>query len=335
MTQSTWTEGDVIGALSRAFPHRADVSPRGIGDDCAVLRDGNVLITTDASVEGVHFDLHWMTPAQAAWRCLASNVSDVAAMGASAGPFTLALCLPPSMPFEDIEAMAQAMRDCIDAHGLPDCWLVGGDVVRAPMLAFSVTVLGMRPPWPVVMRTGARPGDAVVVFGNPGYAAAGLEICWRGLHRAGQSPETWAEPFVRAFCTPVALTRLGPELARRQIAAAMMDTSDGIRTDLPRLLRESGCGARIDVARLVPDEALARAAETLAADPVAWMLDGGEDFGLIATCHRDMIEAARECATQCGVAMHVIGECVPGQGVEWLEGEKPCTRPDTSFSHFG
>ena len=126
-----WTESDVIEAIMEVFPSRRDLVTLGIGDDCAVLARGERLVTTDASVEGVHFDVAWMTLADAAYRCLTSNLSDVAAMGGEPGCFTLALGLRPDLGFDEIRGAIGAMRQCVEEHGLSRCALVGGDVVRS------------------------------------------------------------------------------------------------------------------------------------------------------------------------------------------------------------
>ena len=326
-----WTEEQVIREIHRVFPDRPEIAPRGIGDDCAWIRDDAVLITTDASIEGVHFDLNWMSAADAVWRCMASNVSDVAAMGAFAGPFTLALGLPPTLAFDDIASMIGALKSCIEAHGLDGCWIVGGDVVRAPVLTFSVTVLGIRPPWPIVMRRGARPGNLIAVLGHCGYAAAGLDVCQKFRDRIH---DPLFEPFIRAFFHPVALTQLGPAFAQNHLVTAMMDTSDGVRTDLPRLIEQSQCGAKIHLDAFVPDEPMKRAANELDGDPIDWMTSGGEDFGLLVTCEREKIETLKKMAQNQGVPCRIIGECTEERGVQWLEKHRISTRLDRSFRHF-
>ena len=152
---SGWRESDVIALITELFPGRSDILARGIGDDCAVFCRGQRLISTDASIEGVHFNLDWMTPGDAAYRCLSSNISDIAAMGAEPGVFTMALGLPGEMAFDDIRGIFLNLKQCIADHGLDGCWLVGGDVVRSPVLMFSITILGELPPWPIVCRNGA------------------------------------------------------------------------------------------------------------------------------------------------------------------------------------
>lgn len=324
-------EHEIIAAIQKIFPCRTDVSPCGIGDDCAVLCDGLVLLTTDASVEGVHFDLSWMTPADAAYRCMTSNISDVAAMGAFAGPFSLALGLPPSMCDEDILSIIQAFKTCITDHELSDCWLIGGDVVRSSVLMFSVTVLGRRPAWPLVYRTGAMPGHHILLAGHPGMSAAGLALCQRNMHC---EPLPVHAPFLQAFRRPRALTKLGPELARQGLVSAMMDTSDGVRTDLPRLLMQSHCGADIHVDAFVPSSTLSCLSQTLKSDAQDWMMCGGEDFGLLMTADAKHVKIIEWLAREHGVSCYDIGVCTSATGMRWYEGGRLCRRVDQSFLHF-
>lgn len=324
-------EHEIIAAIREVFPQRPELSPCGIGDDCAVLCDGLVLLTTDASVEGVHFDLSWMTAADAAYRCMTSNVSDVAAMGAYAGPFSLALGLPPTMSEADILSVIEALKTCISDHGLEDCWLIGGDVVRSPSLMFSVTVLGKRPSWPLVYRSGARPGHHILLVGNPGMSAAGLEVCRRGLHTGDCAGY---RPFLEAFRRPKALTELGPLLAREGWVSAMMDTSDGVKTDLPRLLTQSGCGADLEVERFEPSQAMMRLGQELGVDARDWMMCGGEDFGLLMTTEPKYVKMIKCVAHEHGVSCYDIGICTSFSGLRWFEGETLSRRADLSFLHF-
>jgi thiamine-monophosphate kinase len=324
-----WNEDQIIQMIARHFASRPDVVPLGIGDDCACICDNQRLITTDASVEGVHFDLAWMSLADAAYRCLASNVSDIAAMGAYAGPFTLALGLPPTLAFADIEAAIGAFRQCIDAHGLDKCWLIGGDVVRSPAVFFSITVLGCLPDWPIVTRSGAHPDDRIYIAGNVGYAAAGLEICRRQLfaHSA-------FGVFLDAFRRPHALTQFGPKIAKHRLATAMMDLSDGLYCDLPKLLKQSQLGAVIQMDQLHPTNELAKAAEMLGMKPIDWMVCGGEDFGLLITVPPQNQNDFENLAKDCHVPYQNIGICTKQPDIQWIDGNQSIQIRDHSFSHF-
>lgn len=327
---ATWTESQIIDAIQATFPTRDDLVSRGIGDDCAVMRPHYDLVTTDASVDGVHFDLSWMTPADAAYRCLTSNISDIAAMGGEPSAFTLALGIPKAMAFDEITAAITALRDCIQDHDLPECWLIGGDVVRAPQLMFSVTMFGRSVHAPI-LRNGAHPGDAIVVLGEPGMSCIGLSLCQKGY---AHSDHPNLAPFLNAFKRPRALTALAKTIAQNGLASAMMDLSDGIRTDLPRLLAQSRCGAKIDIDALSASQDMRNAAYTCGIDPVSAMLCGGEDFGLLLTCPPSHLAAIKALPASLGIPCRVIGTCTAGS-IEWTEADSPSNRKDISFTHFG
>ena len=330
---SHWTEEQVIQAIQEIFPSRKDLAPCGIGDDCAVLMPGLELITTDASVEGVHFDLSWMSLADAAYRCMTSNVSDAAAMGAYAGPFTLALGLREDIEFNEILSAIQAIKDCIQEHGLSDCWLIGGDVVRSSQVFFSITVLSQKPAWPVVLRSGAKPGDVILALGRLGMSAVGLELYRRSFDKKCSRQSAYA-PYLKAFCRPHALTSLGPDIAQQQLVHAMMDISDGIRTDLPRLMKQSHCGARVDLGVVIPDGDLIQICKEINIDPIDQMICGGEDFGLLVTTPPQNVAKIKKYACTHQVPCYEIGVCTDSKNVEWFERGKSSHRIDTSFSHF-
>ena len=347
---ASWTESQIIEDIQVVFPTRDDLVSRGIGDDCAVMRQSHDLVTTDASIENVHFRLDWMTPADAAYRCLTSNISDIAAMGGQPGPFTLALGLPKSMPFDDVHGIITALRTCIEDHDLSHCWLIGGDVVRSQTLMFSITMFGSCPGYAPVMRNGARPGDDILVLGSPGLSHIGLSIlarasdnaCVPGANQTNARRDCTSQItadqafniFLQAFRRPIALPSIATEIARQALATAMMDLSDGIRTDLPRLLAQSGCGARVDIDALVPTAEMREAAASCGLDPVSAMLCGGEDFGLLLTSPPQHSDAIRHLALHFGTPCRKIGKCTRAS-LEWFESGLPSDRKDTSFTHFG
>ena len=324
-----WNEAQIIQMIARHFESRCDVVPLGIGDDCACICEDQRLITTDASVEGVHFDLTWMSLADAAYRCLASNLSDVAAMGAYAGPFTLALGLPPTLEFADIEAAIVALRQCIDDHGLDKCWLIGGDVVRSSCVFFSITVLGGIPDWPFVTRGGAHPDDLIYITGNAGYAAAGLEVCRRQMDKRREFTA-----FLNAFRRPQALTQFGPQVAKHRLATAMMDLSDGLFCDLPRLLEQSHLGAVVQIDQMHPSPELEKIAALLGMNPIDWMLCGGEDFGLLITIPPQKQNDFETLAKDWQLPYQNIGVCTKQPDIQWKDGNQIIQIRDHSFSHF-
>ena len=332
-----WTEAQVIEFIEETFETRKDISPKGIGDDCAVIDfsgadKGYALITTDASVEHVHFNLDWMTLADAAYRCMTSNISDIAAMGAYAGAFTLALGLNPRHDADEIREAICAIKSCIQDHGLDKCWLIGGDVVRSEHTFFSITLLAENPSWPLIYRNGAQPGDFILAVGNIGMSAAGLDIL-SSKHHVDKEKKLF-QTFVQAFKRPRACTQLGPAIAQNQLATAMMDISDGIYSDLTRLLHQSHCAAQIDLESFTPSPEMRTAAEILHANPIDWMTCGGEDFGLLMTCKEKNVKIIDALARECRLPCLNIGKCIPGTGISWQLHGKTIDKVNTGFLHF-
>ena len=250
-----------------------------IGDDAAVVvptRNAQSVLTTDAQIEGVHFERRLAAPADIGYRALAVNLSDLAAMGARPRWALLSLMLPGVMPVREIEDLVDGMVACGNAHGAA---VIGGNLTRSPgPLMVDVTVVGEAMPRRVLTRSGARPGDAVYVSGTVGGAAAGLEML-----RAARS--TIDNEFERAcierYRRPEPRVKLGLTMAQARAARAAIDLSDGLAEAAAQLAEASGCGIEVDGA-LVPIEEGARVWwETAGRDPLMAALTGGDDYELL------------------------------------------------------
>jgi thiamine-monophosphate kinase len=253
----------------------------GIGDDAAVWqpsRSNRSVITTDALVEGVHFTRAAMSARDAGHRALAANLSDVAAMGARPVLATIALGFPADTDsawlleaYDGIAALAKRSR----------CAVAGGDLTRAPAIVFAITVVGEVRASNLKTRAGARPGDVIAVTGPLGASRAGLLV-------AADRPELAAEPaladVLAAYRTPEPRLREGRWLAASRHVRAMMDTSDGLSTDLTRLCTASGTGATLESVPV--HEGARRVADRTGDDPGRWALDGGEDFELLVSVEK-------------------------------------------------
>ncbi len=245
----------------------------GPGDDAAVVAapDGRVVACTDVLVEGVHFRLDWSSPEQVGRKAAAANLADVAAMGAAPTALLVGLACPERTPVGTLEELALGLWA---EAGVVGVGVVGGDVASSPTLVLSVTALGSLAGRAPVTRSGARPGDVVALCGRIGWAAAGLAVLARGF----RSPVA----VVGAHRVPEPPYAAGPQAALAG-ATAMIDVSDGLLADLGHVAR--GSGVVIDVhggALEVPDR-LVDVAAALGADPLHWMLTGGEDHALAAT----------------------------------------------------
>lgn len=268
-------EDDVVAAIARLTqrPHSRIVL--GIGDDAAVWqpsRSNRSVITTDALVENVHFSLDWMSAEDAGWRAMAANASDIAAMGARPVLATVALGVPPAATTESVLALYRGMDACARAAQIE---IAGGDLTRAPVWMISITAIGEVRPSNLKLRSGARPGDVLAVTGELGSSRAGL-MELEG--RVSLSDPARAQA-LEAHRRPQPRVDQGRFLGASRNVRAMMDCSDGLSTDVTRLMASSGTGARVTD---VPVSSSAREAATqLGEDPQQFALSGGEDFELL------------------------------------------------------
>ncbi|MBK0420315.1 thiamine-phosphate kinase [Leucobacter sp. CSA1] len=273
--------------LTRLGP--ADAAVLGPGDDCAVLRtSGDLVVTTDTMIEGPDFRLAWHRGFELGWKLAATNLSDVASMGARPVALTLALACPRRTPVGLLEEIASGL-DAACRSLAPGCGVVGGDLGTAPVLTGAVTALGDLEGRPPATRSGASPGDVVAYAGDLGLAGLGLSL----LFRDGTEPDGTAHDRALARLReehPAALTAqlapsppiaLGAEAVRGG-ATAMMDVSDSLSLDAARLARASGARVSLDSQRLLAGFGLQRGERV----PLEAMLTGGEDHGLLATFPR-------------------------------------------------
>ncbi len=300
-------EFGLIARLTHDLAPRPDVI-LGVGDDAAVLDVGSaadVLVATcDAQVADTHFRLDRATPEEIGRRALAVNASDCAAMGAAPRFALLSLLVPPTLEVAVLDGIYAGLRAEAARYG---CAIVGGNIARHPeRLILDITLLGLAPRGHVLRRHGARPGDALLVTGTVGAAAAGLALLDDPALVARLAPEVCA-PLLAAQRTPVARVAAGQWLARNGATAAL-DVSDGLAADLAHLCAASGVGATVEVAALpilpatrAVASAIARAASDLA-------LFGGEDYELLFTA--PAAHAAALCAgllTTTGTPATIIG----------------------------
>lgn len=263
--------------ILRGRPSELD-DPVGNGDDAAVLGPAAAtVVTTDMLVEGTHFRLDLTGWRDLGRRAVAQNVSDVLAMGADCTRILVAVALPGRTPLADVERLADGILAEAARSGAA---VVGGDLTSAEAVVVCVTALGTLPDGARPLRIdGARPGDRIALTGSPGRSAAGLALLLAG-HPDG--------PLQDAYRVPSPPVGSGVT-ARRAGATALTDVSDGLLRDLAGLARASGVAADLVTDDMPGDPALRDAAGLLAGpgEEAArlvgdWMLDGGEDHGLLA-----------------------------------------------------
>lgn len=341
------SEDAILARIERAFPASHHLLPLGRGDDCAVLPDLSPLaVSTDLFMEDVHFRRRYFSPEDLGWKALAVNLSDLAAAGARPVAFTVGLALPPDADMELVDGILLGMKQLLaalgpaalsgDDEGLA---LAGGDLSRAEKLHFCLTVFGVsEAPGGSLRRAQARPGDCIFMVGRAGLARVGL----LALEKDGPAASAEWPDACAAHLRPVPRLREGLRLAAlagQGFRIGLMDLSDGLARDLPRLLGPQ-LGAELTLP--APHPTLLRWAEhdmtqagapcpTLtphqnlrdAAQRLAFL--GGEDYALIGTC--DARAAAQVMATlpESALLGHVTEN--PGlhcAGVNILEG----------FDHF-
>jgi thiamine-monophosphate kinase len=326
-------EDDLVRLIRMLVRRRAPGLLAGVGDDCAVLETragASLLATTDLLVEDVHFRRRWAEPADIGAKALAVNISDIAAMGGTPRWALVGLGCPESTGSDEIEAFYEGALGVADAYGVV---IVGGDTSSSPAgWLVSITLLGdaVSP----VLRSTARAGDLIAVTGTLGQAAAGLAVLERETAPHGIDASPLGD-VTAAHLRPRPRVDEGRWLEAAGGVTAMMDLSDGLATDLARLIAESGVGARVDVEHLPIARATRIVAEALDVDPVDWATGGGEDYELLVVCEPMALSRLRAgLADATGTTLSAVGEITAGSGVRWLDGRGRSVAVAPGFEHF-
>jgi thiamine-monophosphate kinase len=277
-------EFDLIERLKGIFG--ADAPPGvevGIGDDAAVIQPAGkarLVVTTDALIENVHFLTRRIEPRLLGRRALAANLSDVAAMGAQPRYALLVLGLRSDANVEYVLELAKGMAELGAEH---QTRIIGGDITRSPAaLSITITLVGEAVNG-VLTRSGAHPGDLIIVTGDLGGSAAGMGIA-ANPSAAASLPQEAREALLKRHCDPTPRVREGLLLARQGLATAAIDISDGLAGDLRHICEMSGVGASLDPEAIPIAHATRLAAAWLGQDATVLALQGGEDYELLFTC---------------------------------------------------
>lgn len=275
----------------------------GIGDDAAVLRPAagrELLLVVDTLVAGVHFPED-LTAEDIGFRCVAVNLSDIAAMGGRPRWMTLALTMPQS-DTHWLEGFARGLFLAADQY---DVTLVGGDTTAGNELVVSIQIVGDVLPASALTRNGAVPGDGIYVSGSIGDASAGLAFL-----QSGVAVNDDAEFLVQRFCRPDARVEFGAAIA--PLASAGIDLSDGLFTDVEKLLAASAVAGVIELNDIPTSRQLQAVMET--DDALRFALGGGDDYELCFTSSASLGEL-QAAAAGCDVAVTRIGEVSAGEGL--------------------
>ncbi len=304
----------LIARLQQRLQSTAPVQlVRGIGDDCAVLRPTagtDLLVTTDTQEEGVHFRRDWSTPQDIGWRCLAVNVSDIAAMGGNPLGAVIALAVPATLEVAFVEALYDGLQELATAYNCP---IIGGNVSKASEhLAVTITVLGDVPSGHAVYRSGAQVGDEIWVTGDLGGAKAGLEVLLHPEMVTGLSTSS----VLRRYRRPCPRLREAHYLRQHGVLHSLIDISDGLSSDLAHICTESGVSAQLEAAQIPVSEEVRHVARALQVAPLSMALHGGEDFELCLTAPAGSLSLIQKVfAAQFQCPLVRVGTIQPGRGV--------------------
>ena len=257
----------------------------GIGDDCAVLRllpgrgrKKDTLVTTDFSLEGIHFRRDWHSPESVGHRCLARGLSDIAAMGGEPVAAFLSLALPRKVPQSWVGRFARSLIGVAQRYGVT---LAGGDTAESPNgILADIIVVGTAPKGKAVLRSRARAGDLIYVSGELGGSAAAVLMMEKEMRKKSMrklNPREYPRHFF-----PEPRVELGRILREQGLPSAMIDTSDGLSTDLAHICEDSGVGAALQAA-LIPRASVGKPPRQV---DLQFALHGGEDYELLFTVPR-------------------------------------------------
>lgn len=287
------------------------------GDDAALVATGDrTLLTTDTLVEHVDFELTWATGADLGWKLVAINASDVAAMGALPTHAVATVQTPLDLPLATFESLIEGL---VAAGARWRIALVGGDISRAAELSLGMTVIGAPVGDTLVLRSGARPGDALCITGTLGGSAAGLAALQRGLVDRRSLDAEIADRTGADALAVVAARHLRPTARVEEASAlarsgvhAMIDISDGLARDLARLVRASGAGCEVGLDDIPIHPEVPRVAPQLGIDPLAVAVLGGEDYELLVALDPDVVEDVQLALDEIGTPLTIIGTATDG-----------------------
>jgi thiamine-monophosphate kinase len=322
--------GRLRGAPSGRWPSVAE----GIGDDCAVVRPDpgrDLVMTCDAQIENVHFRTEWISARRLGSRVAAVNLSDVAAMGGAPRWALCGLSIPGDTDVAWVEELYTGLRATLEGAGAA---LVGGNTARLDgARQIDLFLVGDVASGRALLRSGARPGDALFVTGELGGSAAGLAALAERI--AGVEPRH-AEAAIARHLEPTARVREGMALAATGLVTACVDLSDGLAADARRIAEESGVGVRLDAGLIPISRSAVAIGVALGREPIELALYGGEEYELLFTADiAAEAELRAAVAAVGGVPLRRIGAIAPGPpGVSLARDGAMRELPGAGFDHF-
>ncbi|SEN39684.1 thiamine-phosphate kinase [Lihuaxuella thermophila] len=302
-----------------------------VGDDAAVVLPSSgrsLVMTCDTMVETVHFLRETMMGQDIGWKLMASNLSDIAAMGAVPTFALLSVAVPPGWPMSEIEEIYRGLYECADRYHVT---LMGGDTVRTPgPLLLTLTLLGEGMPGKALRRSAAQPGDLIFVTGTLGNSAAGLSLL---LHQPAMKSRFPA--LIQAHCRPVPQLEIGKWLAECGLHPACDDVSDGLAQEAWEIAEASRVRLVIEQEKLPLSDECVQFAREMNKNPYDWAWYGGEDYQLIGTIHPKGWEGLKRIAAELKVPVTVIGKVEAGEACVEAELQgKRIPLPRKGYNHF-
>lgn len=305
----------------------------GIGDDTAALRVSGerlILATCDVQIEGEHFLRERTEPYLLGRKSMAINLSDIAAMGGLPKYALISLGLPLDLPVDFVDELYRGFQEELSPF---EAEIVGGNLSRAPVIMVDITLLGELEPEQVMLRAGARIGDAIAVTGFLGDSAAGLAL----LNLEPEAQDDDAVHVMAAHRSPTPRIREGHAIAQAGMATAMDDLSDGLASDLSHIVESSRVGAVIRAEALPISDSTLRVASRVGRRAVDLALHGGEDYELLFTAPPARLDELHSVvAKETGTPVTVVGEILPPEEGALLELEDGTRIPlsATGWDHF-
>ena len=338
MDLSRLGEFGLISRFQSRLKYRSSQVIKGIGDDCAILSldNGNYqILTTDALVETVHFDLKTHTPEQLGWKTLAVNISDIAAMGGQPKFAVLSVGIPSSTPLDFLDRFYKGLDQASQKYKVA---LVGGDTVASPKHLFiNLALLGETFKKKVFTRSGAQPGNRIFVTGTLGDSALGLKIL-KSPRKKWKGSESQKKHCVLRHLKPEPRVETARWLAESKYrVTSMIDVSDGLTQDLGHILAAGKIGADLQKSAIPISKPLLKYSVINGLTPLTLALGGGEDYELLFTlAPEDVNNLEKESITKVDPPVTQIGVITTGKGIRLIseDGRSETLQRPMGFNHF-
>jgi thiamine-monophosphate kinase len=338
MDLSKLGEFGLISRFQSRLKYRSPQVIKGIGDDCAVLSldNGNYqVLTTDALVETVHFNLKTHTPEQLGWKTMAVNISDIAAMGGQPKFAVITVGIPKTIPVDFLDRFYKGLNQASQKYKVA---LVGGDTVASPKHLFiNLTLLGETRKKKVFTRSGARPGDKIYVTGTLGDSALGLKIL-ESPRKKWTGSEILQKKLIQRHLKPEPRVEVASWLAKSKYrVTSMIDISDGLTQDLGHILKAGKVGAELWESAIPISKPLAKYSFINGLPALELALEGGEDYELLFTlAPEDVNYLDTESITKVDLPVTQIGEISAKKGIRLTSkaGRSKTLQRPGGFNHF-